>query len=78
MDETSSPDGIDAAKLEPWLAAHVEGATPPFRYELIVGGASNMTYRVDDAAGTRHFLLHSHQQKSTRSEGGPDRGILAR
>src|SRR6185369_15517940 len=34
--------------------------------------------RLDYAAGARHFLLHSNQQKSTCFEGGADRSILAR
>jgi aminoglycoside phosphotransferase (APT) family kinase protein len=51
-----APEGIDAAALEPWLAANVEGATPPFRYALITGGRSNLTYRVEDAAGNAFVL----------------------
>ncbi len=53
-DET--PEGIDAERLEPWLAAHVAGSKPPFRYELIVGGQSNLTFRVTDGAGRRFVL----------------------
>ena len=33
--------------------------------------------RLDDAAGTRHLLLHRDEQTSPRSEGCSDRGILA-
>jgi aminoglycoside phosphotransferase (APT) family kinase protein len=32
-----------------WLASNVEGATPPVTFELIAGGRSNLTYRVEDA-----------------------------
>jgi aminoglycoside phosphotransferase (APT) family kinase protein len=54
--DSSAPRGIDAPRLEPWLAAHLEGARPPFRYRLIAGGHSNLTYAVDDAAGARWVL----------------------
>jgi aminoglycoside phosphotransferase (APT) family kinase protein len=50
------PDGIDAAGVAGWFAAHVADVTPPLRYELIAGGHSNLTYRVDDAAGRRWVL----------------------
>jgi aminoglycoside phosphotransferase (APT) family kinase protein len=43
--------GIDQPALEPWFSAHVAGAVPPLRFSIIAGGHSNITYRVDDAAG---------------------------
>jgi aminoglycoside phosphotransferase (APT) family kinase protein len=49
-------DGIDREQLEPWLAEHIGGATPPFGYERIAGGRSNLTYRVADADGGRWIL----------------------
>ena len=49
-------EGIDAAKVSSWLAAHVPALTPPLAYELMAGGHSNLTYRVTDAAG-RHYVL---------------------
>jgi aminoglycoside phosphotransferase (APT) family kinase protein len=48
--------GIDDERLEPWLAANVRDATPPFRYALITGGHSNLTFEVTDAAGHRFVL----------------------
>ncbi len=48
--------GIRAASVSAWLADHIEGAAPPFRFELIVGGHSNLTYRVTDAKGVRTVL----------------------
>lgn len=48
--------GIDEGRLEPWVAAHVGDATPPFRYALITGGHSNLTFEVTDAAGQRFVL----------------------
>jgi aminoglycoside phosphotransferase (APT) family kinase protein len=49
-------DGIDREQLEPWLAEHVDGATPPFGFERIAGGRSNLTYRVADANGGAWIL----------------------
>jgi len=43
--------GIDARRVSAWLAANVLGATPPFHFELIAGGRSNLTFRVSDATG---------------------------
>ena len=48
--------GIDEAKVTPWLEANVEGLVAPVRYTLIAGGHSNLTYRVDDAAGGAFVL----------------------
>jgi aminoglycoside phosphotransferase (APT) family kinase protein len=48
--------GIDEQRLEPWLAANVRDATPPFRYSLITGGHSNLTFEVADAASHRFVL----------------------
>ena len=48
--------GIDEAKVTPWLEANVEGLVGPVRYTLIAGGHSNLTYRVDDAAGGAFVL----------------------
>lgn len=48
--------GIAAESLERYFAAHVPGAAPPLRFEPIVGGHSNLTYHVFDAAGHRFVL----------------------
>jgi aminoglycoside phosphotransferase (APT) family kinase protein len=48
--------GIEREKVDPWLATHVSGATPPFAYSLIAGGRSNLTYEVTDGAGGRFVL----------------------
>ena len=48
--------GIDEAKVSAWLAANVDGAEAPFQFELIVGGHSNLTYKVTDANGVRVVL----------------------
>src|SRR3954449_11077780 len=49
-------DGIDAAGLETWFAAHVPEAAPPLAYERIAGGRSNLTYCVTDRARRRWIL----------------------
>ncbi len=46
-----TPEGVDLARLRPWFAQHVDGATgAPLRAELISGGRSNLTYTVADDA----------------------------
>ncbi len=49
-------EGIDHARVSAWLASTVEGAEPPFTFELIAGGRSNLTYRVTDGAGSSYAL----------------------
>ena len=49
------PHGI-SDQVEGWLVANIAGATAPFRWHQIAGGHSNLTFRVDDAAG-RSFVL---------------------
>jgi aminoglycoside phosphotransferase (APT) family kinase protein len=45
--------GIDERRVGPWLAEHVSDTTPPFTFELIAGGRSNLTFKVVDADGRR-------------------------
>jgi aminoglycoside phosphotransferase (APT) family kinase protein len=47
--------GINESAVSAWMAAEV-GATPPLTFTLVAGGRSNLTFRVDDAAG-RAFAL---------------------
>ena len=35
-----------------WLVGNVAGVEPPFRFLALAGGNSNLTYRIDDAAGS--------------------------
>ncbi len=44
-------EGIDVSAVSAWLTDHVAGTRPPFAFELIAGGRSNLTFRVTDAAG---------------------------
>ncbi len=48
--------GIDVDRVSGWLAEHIEGAIAPFEFELIVGGRSNLTFKVIGADG-RTFVL---------------------
>ncbi len=43
-------DGIDVPRVSRWLEDHVEGAAAPFRFDVIAGGHSNLTFKVTDAA----------------------------
>jgi aminoglycoside phosphotransferase (APT) family kinase protein len=44
-------EGIDAGAVTRWFEQHVEDVQPPLTFELIAGGRSNLTFRVDDSAG---------------------------
>lgn len=52
----SSIEGIDEAGVASWFAAQIAGAVSPFRYELIAGGHSNLTFRVQDDNGNVYVL----------------------
>jgi hypothetical protein len=55
-DEISVPGIEDAARLAGWLhQAGVSDASELDRVELIAGGRSNLTYRLD--LGTTHLVL---------------------
>jgi aminoglycoside phosphotransferase (APT) family kinase protein len=51
-----SIEGIDAANVSAWFEQNVPGATPPFAFELIAGGRSNLTFKVTDSAGNAYAL----------------------
>ena len=40
--------GLDQARTAAWLTDHLDGE-PPFSFELIAAGGSNLTFRVSDA-----------------------------
>lgn len=48
--------GIDVDRVTAWFVDHVPQVVPPLTFTLIAGGHSNLTYRVDDAAGSRWAL----------------------
>jgi aminoglycoside phosphotransferase (APT) family kinase protein len=43
--------GIDQARLIPWLVERLPELQPPLRFTRVGEGQSNLTFRVDDAAG---------------------------
>ena len=52
----SAPTGIDPGPVTEWILARRPDLTTPFGFELITGGASNLTFRITDAAGTKLVL----------------------
>ena len=47
---------LDVAAIEAWFAGHLPNMRIPLQICLIAGGHSNLTYRIDDAAGQRFVL----------------------
>jgi aminoglycoside phosphotransferase (APT) family kinase protein len=56
MAEQDDVKGIRATAVSDWLQANVEGARGPFRFSLITGGHSNLTYLVEGADARRYVL----------------------
>jgi aminoglycoside phosphotransferase (APT) family kinase protein len=52
----SATEGIDTDHVSAWLLDTIDGAEPPFTFDLIAGGRSNLTYRVTDAFGHTYAL----------------------
>ncbi len=50
------PQGIDVDAVTGWLAENVDGARPPFTFDLIAGGHSNLTFRVTAGDGSLFVL----------------------
>jgi aminoglycoside phosphotransferase (APT) family kinase protein len=50
------PPGIDVDPVSAWLEDEIPGVRGPFRFELIAGGRSNLTYLVVGADGRRLAL----------------------
>ncbi|MEM7323952.1 MAG: phosphotransferase family protein [Actinomycetota bacterium] len=48
--------GIRGDAVTEWLAANIDGAVPPFTFEFITGGHSNLTFKVTAADGRRLVL----------------------
>ena len=57
-DESPSSDvlGVDHAPVARWLLDNIDGLCAPFTFHPIVGGRSNLTYRVVDVAGATVVL----------------------
>ena len=52
----SDVDGIRRGPVTAWLEENIDGAVGPFDFEIIVGGHSNLTYRVTAANGNEFVL----------------------
>ena len=52
----SNVPGIEIDAVTRWLEANVDGARGPFTFEVIAGGHSNLTYRVDGEGPERYVL----------------------
>jgi aminoglycoside phosphotransferase (APT) family kinase protein len=55
-DVTDNLSGIEREAVEAWLGRHVPSLAPPFAFELVAGGRSNLTFAVTDAHGRRFVL----------------------
>lgn len=54
--EAGLVEGIHHLRVSDWMQSSIDGATAPFRFDLIAGGRSNLTYRVTDGRGTTYVL----------------------
>ena len=54
--EQQGPEGIDLARVTAWLEANIPGAAGPFRFDLMAGGRSNLTFKVTGADGSAYVL----------------------
>lgn len=48
--------GMDLTKVSSWLVSALPNSAPPYEFELIAAGGSNLTYRVVDGSGTQWAL----------------------
>ncbi|MEO1057329.1 MAG: phosphotransferase family protein [Actinomycetota bacterium] len=48
--------GVDVERVTAWLTDNIEGATAPFRFDVIAGGHSNLTFAVTGADGRKLVL----------------------
>jgi aminoglycoside phosphotransferase (APT) family kinase protein len=56
VESTQQVEGVDVGRVTDWFVEHVDNVVPPLRFDLIAGGHSNLTFRVDDANGSRWVL----------------------
>jgi aminoglycoside phosphotransferase (APT) family kinase protein len=49
-------EGINEASVTAWFEGNVDGAKPPFSFDLIAGGHSNLTFSVTDSNNSRWVL----------------------
>ncbi len=55
---TGDPDtpGYDKTAVDEWVRANVDGLEPPFEWEKLEGGHSNLTYKLIDQQGRRAVI----------------------
>ena len=73
-------EGIDVPAVTKWFVDNVPDTTPPVSFELIAGGRSNLTYRVEDANGRQWALRRpplSHVLSTAHDMGREHRVIRA-
>ena len=68
-DRTDPIPGVHVAPVTAWFEANVAGVVPPLTFDLIAGGRSNLTFRVDDAAGASWVLRRPPAMRSKVSGG---------
>ena len=56
MKAETAPAGIKVDSVTEWMDANIDGVTPPLAFTRIKGGHSNLTYRIEDAAGRAYVL----------------------
>ena len=44
-------EGYDIPAVEKWIKEHISGLNPPFKWTRLLGGHSNLTYRLEDVNG---------------------------
>ncbi len=71
--------GIAREEVTAWMLERVAGAKPPFSFDLIAGGHSNLTYRVTDTAGGAWVLRRPplHQVLATAHDMVREHRIIA-
>ena len=78
--EDEDVEGVDVERVTAWLVDHDASLQPPFRFDLIAGGRSNLTFRVTDSAGRRVVLRRppmSHVLSTAHDMGREHRIISA-
>lgn len=56
LDSSAEVPGVDVPRVSEWLEHTVSGARGPFRFEVIAGGHSNLTFRVTGSDGERFVV----------------------
>ena len=56
MGDSSGTPGYDQGSVDAWIRGNVDGFEPPFTWEKLEGGHSNLTYALTDQTGTRAVI----------------------